>query len=109
MALSPRTNPGHGTGAPRYPGTFLLAFQETIAALKWQIKKFVGDTVECLDEHGREHIVGLENLYRRARQASREEWPGLIKDFLTQAAISDQPADLPTSLETVAERLLPRL
>jgi hypothetical protein len=109
MPLSPRTNPGHGDRPPRYPGAFMLAFREAVAGLKWQITKFVGDAAECLDEQGRQQVVGLENLYRRARHTGRGDWPGLIADFLKQAALSDQPNDLPTDLADVADRLLPRL
>ena len=67
-----RSNPGHGSTPPKYPGTFLLAFREAVAGLGWQVRKWMGHLVECADPEGREHVVGLENLFRRARQHERE-------------------------------------
>src|SRR5262249_24419755 len=57
---------------------------------------------------GREQVVGLENLYRRARRHERAEWPELIADFLKtgqEAPIDDPPKDL----AEVGEQLLVRL
>jgi hypothetical protein len=109
MALSPRTNPGHGSGTPRYPGTFLLAFREAVAELKWTVRRWRGAAVDCLDAQGKEHVVGLENLFRRARRNPREEWPALITEFLNHAIVSDRPEDLPADLDAVAENLLLRV
>lgn len=109
MPLTARTNPGHGSGPPRYPGTFLLAFREAVAELNWTIRRWLGDAVDCLDGGGHGHVVGLENLYRRARRSPRGEWPALVREFLTQAIADDQEGDLPTELNAVAEQLLPRL
>lgn len=109
MSISPRTNPGHGSRPPRYPGTFLLAFREALAKLKWEIRHWLGDAVACVDAAGHEQVVGLENLYRRARQAQRGEWPSLIVDFLQQAATPEQPQELPTDMTSVADQLLVRL
>jgi len=108
-ALDERTNPGYGSGPPRYPGTFLLAFREAIAALNWTVRRWLGDAVDCLDAEGHGHVVGLENLYRRARRAPRADWPALVREFLTQAVADDQEGDLPTNLSTVAAQVLPRL
>jgi hypothetical protein len=103
-----RSDPGLGSGPPRYPGTFLLAFREAAAALKWTINRWLGGAVECLDAEGRDHVIGLENLYRRARRTDRAAWPELITNFLTliDPEQSDSP---PTSLADAADRLLPRL
>jgi hypothetical protein len=109
MGLSPRTNPGHGAGTPRYPGTFLLVFREAVADLKWTVRRWRGTAVDCVDDQGREQVVGLENLYRRARRQPREEWPKLVSEFLTHATVSDRPEDLPDDLASVADRLLLRL
>jgi hypothetical protein len=109
MTLSPRTNPGHGSGPARYPGSFLLAFREAVAELKWQVCRWRGNAVECLDAEGHEQLVGLENLFRRARRAERDEWPALITEFLHHASVLEKPEDLPTELGPVAEQLLLRL
>ena len=103
-----RSNPGAGAGQSRYPGTFLLAFREALGGLDWQIKRWLGDAVEVVDKEGREQVIGLENLYRRAKQAERVDWPELIADFLqtSQSAPIDNP---PEDLATVADKLLCRL
>src|SRR5438132_314708 len=108
MTPPQRSHPGYGTGSPRYPGTFLLAFREALDELGWQSQRWLGAAVECLDAQGREQVVGLENLFRRARRAERAEWPEIIADFLktSQLAPIDDP---PQNLVEVADQLLVRL
>ncbi|MCI0460940.1 MAG: hypothetical protein L0Z62_28665 [Gemmataceae bacterium] len=103
-----RSHPGFGSGQPRYPGTFLLAFREAAAALNWTVTRWLGGAVECRDSEGREHVVGLENLYRRARREDRSTWPELIEGFLGMIDL-DQFRDPPTDLTKMAERVLVRL
>jgi hypothetical protein len=108
MSLEHRSHPGFGNGPPRYPGTFLLAFREAVAELGWQIRRWLGTAVECVDAEGREQVVGLENLFRRARRQERTDWPELIAEFLRtgqEAPIDDPPADL----AEVADQLLVRV
>jgi hypothetical protein len=103
-----RSDPGSGSGPARYPGTFLLALREALAGLGWQTRRWLGDAVQCVDSEGREQVIGLENLFRRARRVERADWPELITDFLQtgqMAPIDDPPKDL----ESVAEQLLCRL
>jgi len=104
-----RSDPGRGSGAPRYPGTFLLAFQEAAAGMGWQVRRWIGDLVECADGEGKLHVVGLENLYRRARRAARADWPGLVSEFLRTVCVAESEANLPASLDAVAGQLLVRL
>jgi hypothetical protein len=108
MAHDDRSDPGHGSGPQRYPGSFLLALREAAAGLDWKITRWLGPAVACLDAEGREHVVGLENLYRRARREDRANWPGLIATFLGMID-REQFQEPPTDLAAVAERLLPRL
>src|SRR4051794_30345444 len=82
MNRQKRNHPGQGSPPPRYPGTFLLAFREGLATAKWQARRWLGTAVECVDAQGREQVVGLENLYRRARRQQRSAWPELIASFL---------------------------
>lgn len=108
MSSQQRSHPGYGSGPPRYPGTFLLAFREAIAELGWQAQAWQGTAVVCTDAEGREQVVGLENLFRRARRLERPEWPEMIADFLRtglEAPIDDPPDDL----AEVAEQLLVRV
>lgn len=104
-----RGDPGFGYGPPQYPGTFLLAFREALADLNWQVRRYLGNRVECADEQGGEQVVGLENLYRRARRLPREDWPNLIAEFLRQVNITGQIDELPNDLALVADQLLIRL
>ncbi|MBY0521870.1 MAG: hypothetical protein K2R98_00640 [Gemmataceae bacterium] len=104
-----RSDPGFGSGPPRYPGTFLLAFREAIGGLGWQAKRWLGNAVECVDAEGSQQVVGLENLFRRARRVERNEWKDLITEFLRQVNVTEQKDDLPTDLATVADQLLVRL
>jgi hypothetical protein len=105
-----RSDPGPGSGQPaRYPGTFLLAFREAVASLRWQVRRWRGDVVDCLDTEGEEHMVGLENLYRRARREDRSRWPDVIRDFLTKVRAAETTATAATDLTAVADRLLVRL
>jgi hypothetical protein len=109
MAWNNRSNPGQGSGPPQYPGTFLLAFREALAALNWQASRWLGHSVVCRTADGHEHTVGLDNLYRRARQVPRADWPTLITEFLRTVGTIIPDAALPESLAAVADRLLARL
>jgi hypothetical protein len=109
MPLRSRSDPGPGSRPPRYPGTFLLAFREAVAALNWQVRRWQGPLVECEDETGRVQMVGLENLFRRARKEDRTQWPALILEFLQTAGAALRENNLPTDLMVVADQLLPRL
>jgi hypothetical protein len=104
-----RSDPGRGSGTPHYPGTFLLAFREAAAGLGWQVRRWLGETVECADAEGKPLTVGVENLYRRARRADRADWPALITEFLHTVGSAGQATNLPTDLANVAAQLLVRL
>jgi hypothetical protein len=107
-----RSFPGYGSGPPRYPGTFLLALREALADLGWQVQRWLGDSVECTDAEGREQVVGLDNLFRRARQRDRADWPELVGEFLKSgqlAPIDDPPQNLAEVVEQLRVRLGPPL
>jgi hypothetical protein len=87
----------------------LLAFREAVADLGWQVRRWMGYLVECVDERGREHVVGLENLYRQARQEERALWPGLIAEFLKTVKTIEESTGLPGDLASVAQNVLVRL
>src|SRR5436190_15681947 len=104
-----RSDPGSGSGTPRYPGSFLLAFREAAGQLNWQFQRLVNDMAGCVDAEGKEHFVGVENLYRRAKRMPREQWPQLIAEFLQTVSVAEKADNLPPNLESVAEQLLVRL
>jgi hypothetical protein len=109
MPPSRRSHPGQGGSSPRYPGSFLLALREAATGLKWAVRQIKGDMAQCADAEGQEHLVGLENLYRRARQVERASWPELIADFLSTVASIETERGLPESLDDVAGQILARL
>jgi hypothetical protein len=100
-----RGDPGTGFGSPRYPGTFLAAFGEAATALGWQISRWLGDSVLCLNPDGHEHRVGLDNLYRRARQVERADWSDLVTDFLSHLAVVPGDIDLNESADSLLVRV----
>ncbi len=84
MPPSSRADPGSGSGPPKYPGTFLLAFREATAELNWQIRRWTNQLVECADEQGRMQLVGLEDFYQRVRPLQRDQWPAVITQLLRE-------------------------
>jgi hypothetical protein len=109
MARQSRSHPGQGSAPSPYPGTFLLAFREAAGAMKWQVRRWLGHAVQCLDENGREQVVGLENLFRRIRPEVRDRWPALIAEFLSTVSAAETETLLPSDLASAAEQLLVRL
>lgn len=109
MPIGGRGNPGLGSGPPRYTGSFLLAFRDGLARIRWQMQRLVGDIAYCADAEGREHVVGVENLYRRCRRSPRETWHELVDDFLRTVQDVEQSENVPADLERVATQLLPRI
>src|SRR5262249_24192482 len=104
-----RSDPGRGSGPARYPGSFLLAFGEAAGRAGWEFLRLAGDMAVCRVKDGQELQVGMENLYRRARRMTREEWPGLLDEFFgTLRAVEEEP-DLPVNLADVTDRLLVRV
>ncbi len=104
-----RTDPGSGAASARYPGTFMLAFREALDSLHWRFQRWRGHLVECVDEKGDEHVIGLENIYRHCRKQPRADWPGMIAEFLRTVGAADDPETIPEDLTTVADRLMVRV
>jgi len=80
-----------------------------LAQADWQLQRLVRDVAYCTDGEGRERVVGVENLYRRARRTSREAWPELITEFLRTVNTVEPEEHLSAELEAVAGQLLPRI
>jgi hypothetical protein len=107
MAKHSRGDPGSGSGV-RYPGTFLIAVRQALVRLNWQVERFLPRSVVCRDPTGKEQLVGLENLYRRARRADRAEWVELIAGFLGSVDLQQLQGD-PKNLGEVTDRLMVRI
>lgn len=109
MLSRERSDPGLGSGPPRYPGGFLLAFQEAAKLLGWRLQQLKQDVALCVDEENHEYRIGIENLYRRARRTPRADWPELIANFLHTIGEAEDAEETPPPLAEVADRLLLRL
>lgn len=109
MSPRGRSDPGRGSGPPKYPGSFLLAFREAVARLDWRFERLIQDVALCVSADGKEHYIGIENLYRRARRAERQEWPELIGEFLRTVSSAEDSENLPKELSAVAGQLLLRV
>jgi hypothetical protein len=107
MAKHSRNHPGSGSGV-RYPGTFLLAVRQALARLNWQVERFLPRSVVCRDPNGKEQLIGLENLYRRARREERGEWVEMIVGFLSSVDL-EQYSNVPKELAGVTDRLMVRI
>src|SRR4051812_47808905 len=108
MASQLRSNPGHGFGGPRYPGTFLLALREAFGRINWQARRWLGDAVEGTGANGRGQRLALETLSRRVRPVERGTWPDVLVESLAQ--IPDEAlVNPPTDLAEVSDRVLVRL
>jgi hypothetical protein len=99
MPLPGRADPGTGSGPPKYPGTFLLAFREAAAGLNWQIRRWTSQLVECADDKGRKQMVSLENLYRCVRPVPRDQWPARIAELLRTGTVPDPSREITGSGE----------
>jgi hypothetical protein len=52
--------------------------------------------------------IGLANLHRRARAVNPTEWPAMVREFIERSSRSKLQS-IPTDLNTVSDRLRPRL
>src|SRR5437763_4693822 len=104
-----RGNPEGARPRPRYPGSFLQAFREAAESLGWKVTAWHDGGVTCVDPAGEEQTVGLENVYRRARQADRAEWPDIVRAFLGNVDTGQYKDVVGSGLAEVAGRLLPRV
>jgi hypothetical protein len=87
----------------------LLALQAALAEVGWEARRWQGDIVECADAAGKTHILGLANLYRRARRTERENWPALLGEFLRAVRGAEEADTLLKDLAAVADQLLLRV
>ena len=99
----PRGNPGFGREGARFPGSFLLALKKGLTAKRWEISEWQGHHLFCRDPEGREQILDLGQLYRRARAEDRHHWPHLIETWLETI-----PHGIPCleNWEAIAQRIL---
>ncbi len=109
MPPNDRNDPGRGAGRSRYPGAFRQAFQEALAGMGWQARRWRDDLVDCTTPDGEERTLGVENLYRRLRRAGRDERSELITEFVRNVSSVGKDAPIPDDLASAADRLLPRV
>jgi hypothetical protein len=99
-----------GTGTPTtLPGGFRAAVSEQLAALGYRVAAWQSDGMDVVGPDGKEHSIGLSNLYRRAKATDRPEWPRMIREFLNHLTQVDPERDVPDNLATVIDQLRPRV
>lgn len=99
-----------GTGTPTaLPGGFRAAVTEQLAALGFRVKAWQPGGMDVVGPSGKDHSIGLTNLYRRAKAANRTEWPRMIAEFLAHLTQVDPARDVPADLGTVIDHLRPRV
>ncbi len=92
------------------PRGFRTAVQEVLAAHGYQIVRWESDGVYiCPAGSDEEQYIGLNNLYRRARNIPRDEWPPLIAEFLEHVHSVSNGPELPDHLDTITAQLRPRI
>jgi hypothetical protein len=96
-------------GPTPYPEEFLLAFDETVRRLGWQVRRWVDSGVECLDETGKECTFGLDNVYRLMRDLEVAQWPAFLAAHLRRVRGALGEAREESDLHALADRLLPRI
>jgi hypothetical protein len=96
-------------GPSPYPEEFLLAFDEAVRRLGWQVRRWEGGGVECLDETGKECTFGLANVYRLLRGVEESQWPAFLAGHLrrVRAALGEATED--GGLHELADRLMARI
>jgi len=102
-------HPGSGTPSA-LPGGFRAAVTSVLTGLGYAVVGWEPDGVNVIapDKDG-EQYIGLSNLYRRAKNAEKAEWPHLIREFLGHITGALAAPKLPDDLTTVAAQLRPRL
>jgi hypothetical protein len=102
---TPRAGEGRPVG---YPESFLRAVEQAVAQLGWRMEGWTEGGLAVADERGR-GSYGLENLYRRVREADEAEWPELIANHLARVEAGMARAKADEDLHSVAHRLLVRI
>jgi hypothetical protein len=92
-----------------YPEPFLRAFEEAVGRLGWQVRRWLSDGVDCLDEAGAEATFGLDNLFRRARGIAPSDWADFIAEHLAHVRQALKTSKVGDDLAEVADRLLVRV
>ncbi|HEY1187743.1 MAG TPA: hypothetical protein VGE74_08805 [Gemmata sp.] len=96
--------------APPFPAGFRSVVTARLAAGGYSVADWEPSGVNVRPPGGGdEQYIGLANLYRRAKAAPPDEWPELIDGFLGRLAQAVSAPDIPHDLNTVADRLRPRL
>ncbi len=91
-----------------FPDDFRSAVLAQLAAVRLSVIEWESGGIRVRPDDGEEQYVGLTNLYRRARAADHSEWSEMIRGFI-QRITASKVQDIPDDLNTVADRIRPRL
>jgi hypothetical protein len=102
-------HPGSGTPSG-LPTGFRATVTHALQGLGYAVVGWEPDGVNVVapDKDG-EQYIGLSNLYRRAKQAGKGEWPQMVREFLGHVTGALRGPKIPDNLTTVSNQLRPRL
>lgn len=104
-----RNDPDSAHESTRIPGGFRAAFTSAVMEAGFTVKQWQGSSVICTDSDGEDRTLSLSNVYRRCQNAPREDWSGIIEEFVRHMAAATKDGALPESLNDAIDQLLPRV
>lgn len=104
-----RSHPDPNFDAATIPGGFRAAFADALAEVGMTVKQWQGINVTCNNAQGEERTLSLGNVYRRAQNADRAEWPAIIAEFVQHVTQATQDDALPDSLDQAADQVMVRI
>src|SRR5260221_12247753 len=100
-----RTDPDPDQIQMPIPGGFRAAFTAALREVGLTVRQWQGASVICLNGDGEERTLSLNNVYRRAQNAPRENWPDIIQEFVQNMSAATDQARLPERLEEAADQI----
>src|SRR5258706_6056863 len=104
-----RSDPDSDVETTHIPGGFRAAFAAALGNVGLKVKQWQGPNVVCLDGEGDERVLSLGNVYRRAQNADRADWPAIIREFVQQITLATREGSLPEKLDAASEQVLVRI
>jgi hypothetical protein len=104
-----RSHPDPNLDAAKIPGSFRTAFAAALADVGLTVKQWQGINVTCTDANGEERSLSLGNIYRRAQNADRADWPAIITEFVQSVTEATEQEVLPENLDDVADQVMVRV
>jgi hypothetical protein len=104
-----RSDPDTNIDSVRIPGGFRAAFVAALAEVGLTVRHWQGVNVVCHDGDGDERTLSLGNVYRRAQNSDRSEWPTIIREFVQHVTQATKEGALPENLDDAASQVMVRI